>query len=72
MIVTIRKPDGDLRIYEDYKMGVNHQICSKSFPLPNIETMSHELASLKYFAKIDLKSAYNRLKLMRNSRKSTI
>ena len=26
-IVAIRKPDGDLRICEDYKIGVNCQIC---------------------------------------------
>ena len=31
---------------------MNHQICSDSFPLLNNETASHELARMKYFAKL--------------------
>ena len=55
----IKKTDGDIRISSDYKIRTKHQICSDSFPLPSIETASHELANMKHFAKIDLKSAYN-------------
>lgn len=42
---------------------MNHQICSDSFPLPNIETECHEFADVKYFAKVDLKSPYNQIKI---------
>ena len=45
----------------DNKIGVNHQICSGSFPLPNTKTVSHELTSMKYFAKI--KSVYNQIEI---------
>ena len=62
-IVAIKKTDGDIRIYGDYKIGVNHQICSNSFPLPSIETASYELANMKHFAKIDLKSVYNQIEI---------
>ena len=70
-IVAIKKTDGDLRICGDYKIGVNHQICSDSFPLPNIETASHELAGMKYFAKIDLKAAYNQIEIDDNFKEVT-
>ena len=53
----------DIRICSDYKIGVNHQICSDSFPLLSIEAASLELGNMKYFAKIDLKSAYNQIEI---------
>ena len=62
-IVTIKKTDEDNRICGDYKTGINHQICSDSFPLLSIETACHKLANMKHFAKIDLKSAYNQIKI---------
>lgn len=46
-IVAICKPNRDLRICSDYKVGVNHQICSDSFALPNIEKMCHEFGGMK-------------------------
>ena len=62
-IIAIKKTDGDIRICGDYKTGVNHQICSDSFPFPSIETACHELANMKHFAKIDLKSANNQIEI---------
>lgn len=67
---VVKKPDEDLRICDDYKIGVNHQIYWDSFPLPNIKTASHELTKMEHFAKIDFKAAYNQRELTRNSRKS--
>ena len=61
--VAIKRTDGDIRICGDNKIGVNHQICSDSFPLPSIETASQELANMKHFAKIDLKSANNQVEI---------
>ena len=63
LIVTIKKTDGDIRICCDFKIGVYHQICSDLFPLLSIETASHELANMKHFAKIDLKSAYKQIEI---------
>ena len=53
-IVAIKKTDEDITICNDYKIGVNHQICSDLFPLPSIETASHKLENMKHFVKIDL------------------
>ena len=68
-IVVLRKPDKDIRILEEYK--VNHQICLDSFPLPNIETTSHKLAKMKYFAKIDFNSAYKQIEIDRKFKEIT-
>ena len=58
-VVATKKTDGDIKICGGNKIGVNHQICSNSCPLPSIETASHKLENMKHFAKIDLKSANN-------------
>ena len=47
-IVVIRKPDGDLRICGDFKVGVNCKICSYSYPFLMWKIL-HELAGTKYF-----------------------
>ena len=62
-IVAIKKTNRDIRICGDCKIGVNHQICSNSFPFSRNETTSHELANVKHFAKTNLKSAYNQIEV---------
>ena len=62
-IVAIKKTNGDIRICDDYKIDINHQTCSDSFPLLSIKTASHELANMKHFVKTDLKSAYNQIEI---------
>ena len=70
-IVIVRKPDGDVRICSDYKIGVNDKLCSDSFPIPRIETAFSVLSGMKYFAKFDLTGAYNQLSLDESSREIT-
>ena len=62
-IVAIKKTEGDIRRCGDYKIDINHLICLDLFPLLSIETASQELANIKHFAKIDLKLAYNQIKI---------
>ena len=62
-IVIIKKTKGSIRIFSDYKIGINHQICLDLFCLPSIETISHELANMKHFVKIDLKSTDDQIKI---------
>ena len=62
-IVVLRKADEDLRIWGDYKIGVNYKICSESFPIPKIEIILHALVGTKYFTKTDLKLAYNQIQI---------
>ena len=38
-------------------------VSSDSFPILSIGTAGHELANMKHFAKIDLKSAYNHIEI---------
>nr|XP_047142341.1 uncharacterized protein K02A2.6-like [Hydra vulgaris] len=70
-LVVVRKTDGDLRICADYKIGVNQKICSDSYPIPNIETVFHKMAGMKYFAKIDLKGAYHQIEMDKEAQEIT-
>ena len=67
-IVVVPKPNGDVRICADYKAGVNEQICSDSYPLPNVEVSLASLVGCRFFAKLDLTSAYNQIKLDESSK----
>lgn len=33
-LVFVRKKDGDLYVYGDYKIGVNDKICADSYSIP--------------------------------------
>ena len=44
-------------------MHVNDKLLSEAYPLPDIETVFHKLHGAKYFAKIDLSSAYYQIEL---------
>ena len=70
-IVVVRKPDGDVRICSDYKVGVNDKLCSDSYPLPRIETAFSAMSGMRYFAKLDLAAAYNQIELEEESREVT-
>ena len=47
-IVVLRKSDGDMCICGDYRIGVNHKVCSDSYPIPNVEVA---LAGIRVFTK---------------------
>ena len=70
-IVCVMKPTGKVRICGDYKVGVNHQICSDSYPIPHAETVLTKLNGMKHFAKIDLAQAYHQTSLDEESRELT-
>ncbi|PAA81730.1 hypothetical protein BOX15_Mlig033926g4 [Macrostomum lignano] len=67
-IVVVRKPNNDLRVCSDYKIGVNPKICADSYPLPNIESAFCALAGMTHFATVDLTNAYNQIELDENAR----
>ena len=68
--MAIKKIDGDMRICGDYKIAVNHQTYSDSFPLPSIETACYELANIKTLCenrfKVGLQPDRNRRQILRN------
>ena len=45
--------DGDIRLCEDYKIGVNHKVFLDSYPILNVEVAFHALAGMSVFTKID-------------------
>ena len=47
------KLDGDIRLCQGYKIGVDHKVCSDSYPIPNVEVTIHALAGMSVFTKID-------------------
>ena len=58
-IVAIRKPNGEIRICGDF-VRLNEALVADKYPLPNIEDLFAELGpNNKWFAKIDLESAYH-------------
>lgn len=61
LIVVLRKQDGILHICEDYKLDMEHKICSDSYLIPSIDSALHVLTEMKFFAKIDFKIAYQQI-----------
>ena len=66
LIVVVRKSDGDIHICGDYKKGINHKVCSDSYPIPNVEVALHALAGMSVFTKIDLKMVYHQIPIDNN------
>ena len=62
-VVWQRKKDGSFRLYADFKVHVNDKIMTEDYPLPDMETLFHDLEGSKFYVKIDLSSAYYQIKL---------
>ena len=58
-----RKKDGSFRLCADFKVHVNDKIMTEDYPLPDMETLFHELEGSKFYVKIDLSSAYYQIML---------
>ena len=70
-IVVLRKSDGHIPICGDYKIGVNHKVCSDSYPISNVEVTIYTLADMSVFTKIDLKTAYHQIQTDDNFKEVT-
>ena len=70
-IVVLRNSDGDIRIRGDYKIGVNHKVCSDSYPIPNVEVAFYALTGMSVFTKRDLKTAYHQIPTDNNFKEVT-
>lgn len=62
-IVTANKPDGGFRICGDYKHTVNPLLDTTQYPLPTEEECFYPLRGGKKFTKLDIRQAYNQIKL---------
>ncbi|XP_026532364.1 uncharacterized protein K02A2.6-like, partial [Notechis scutatus] len=60
-IVTPIKPDGSIRICEDYRATLNHALQQSAYPVPVVQHLLHSLGGGKIVAKLDLAQAYQQL-----------
>ncbi|EAL23701.1 hypothetical protein CNBA3480 [Cryptococcus deneoformans B-3501A] len=61
-ILFVKKKDGSLRMCVDYR-GINKITIKNRYPLPLITELLDRLKSAKVFTKIDLRGAYNLLRI---------
>ena len=61
-ILFVRKKDGTLRLCIDYRK-LNDMTIRNSYPLPLIGDLLDRVKGAKYFTKLDLKSAYNLVRI---------
>ena len=61
-ILFVKKKDGSLRLCVDYR-ALNKITVKNRYPLPLISEMLDRLRSARYFTKIDLRGAYNLVRI---------
>ena len=59
-ISLVRKKDGSLRMYVDYRQ-LNSKTRKNAFPLPRIEESLDALTGAQWFTAMDLASGYDRV-----------
>ena len=60
-IVPVLKPEGSIRICDDYKLTVNSASSLEQYPIPHVEDLFNTLARGKRFSKLDLSHAYHQI-----------
>ena len=70
-MVPIVKPNGDLRICDDYSVTINKFSIMEQYPIPSLEELLRKLSGGKLFTKIDLSQGHHQLELTSESRKYT-
>jgi hypothetical protein len=69
-ILFVKKKDGSLRLCVDYR-GLNKITVKNRYPLPLIPDLIDRLAGAKYFTKIDLRNAYNQIRIAKGDEYKT-
>ena len=57
-VVWQRKKNGALRLCVDLKVHINGKVMDEDYPIPDMETIFHNLPGASYFGKTDLSDAY--------------
>jgi len=71
-VVWIKKSNGRFRLCVDFKATLNSNIKSDVYPLPTIDEISARIGDAKFFAKLDLKSAYWQIALSKEAKELSI
>ena len=61
-VVTVRKPDGSLRLCVDYR-ALNKITTPDPYPIPRIDELIDELNGARYLTKIDLNKGFLQIPL---------
>ena len=61
-VLFVKKPGGGLRLYVDYR-ALNALTVKNQYPLPLIRETLDRLAKAKYFTKLDVIAAFNRIRM---------
>ena len=61
-VLFVKKPDGSLRLCVDYR-ALNNITIKNRYPLPLISEMLDRFKGAKYFTKLDVREAFNRLRI---------
>ena len=62
-VVWQRKKSGELRLCVDLKVHINGKVMDEDYPIPDMETIFHNLHGAPYFGKTDLSDAYYQIEL---------
>ena len=63
-----RKKNGALRLCVDLKVHINGKVMDEDYPIPDMESIFHNLHRASYFGKIDLSDAYYQIELDENAK----
>ena len=69
-LVTVEKPNGDVRICIDMRQA-NQAVIREKHPIPTVEETLQEISDAKVFAKLDLNMAFHQIELHPDSRDIT-
>ena len=69
-IVLVRKKDGTLRLYINYR-NLNSVTKPDKFPIPRIDDILDQLGESKYFSTLDMASGYWQIKVSEESQEKT-
>jgi len=56
----------------DYSKTVNKFTCLDAYPLPNMQSVNHNVTRYKWYSCLDLRSAYHQVPLLPEERKYTV
>ena len=68
-VVWQRKKNGALRLWVDLKVHVDGKVMDEDYPIPDMETIFHNLHGASYFGKTDLSDASSQIELDEDAKK---